>query len=82
MRSHAGKQLYTCAWCSKTFLVPGSFKKHMKVHKGNSGYSCIKCPRTYSRPDSLEFHMRKHHSEHSEAACNAQVAELSTEFDG
>ena len=82
MRSHAGKQLYTCAWCSKTFLVPGSFEKHMKVHKGNSGYSCFKCPRTYSRPESLEFHMSNHHSENSEAACNAQVAELSTEFDG
>ncbi|XP_068587420.1 zinc finger and SCAN domain-containing protein 26-like [Cebidichthys violaceus] len=59
-RCSAGRKLFTCSECEKTFGNNQHLKTHMRIHTGEKPYSCTVCKRSFNNTSHLKRHMRIH----------------------
>lgn len=60
-RSNEGKtDLYSCRYCSKSFIHRGSWWHHEKTHSGAKPFACKYCPKAFGGKPHLLRHERVH----------------------
>ncbi|XP_075963318.1 uncharacterized protein LOC142967709 [Anarhichas minor] len=62
-RCSAGKKLFRCSECEKTFGTRGNLKIHMRIHTGEKPFSCSVCKKSFNQSSHLQRHMRIHTGE-------------------
>ncbi|XP_063752984.1 zinc finger protein 32-like [Eleginops maclovinus] len=62
-RCSAGKKVFDCSVCTKSFTQSGNLKAHMRIHTGEKIFDCSVCTKYFTQSGSLKTHMRIHTGE-------------------
>ena len=54
------QKVYSCEFCSKTFLFKSKYHEHLPVHTNARPFQCHLCARTYKYKYDLRVHLRTH----------------------
>ncbi|XP_004866651.2 zinc finger protein 28 homolog isoform X1 [Heterocephalus glaber] len=57
---YAGKKLFKCNECKKTFTQSSSLTVHQRIHTGEKPYKCNECGKAFSDGSSFARHQRCH----------------------
>ncbi|XP_052570524.1 zinc finger protein 28-like isoform X3 [Peromyscus californicus insignis] len=57
---YAGKKLFKCNECKKTFTQSSSLTVHQRIHTGEKPYKCDECGKAFSDGSSFARHQRCH----------------------
>ncbi|XP_008844844.1 zinc finger protein 28 homolog [Nannospalax galili] len=57
---YAGKKLFKCNECKKTFTQSSSLTVHQRIHTGEKPYKCNQCGKAFSDGSSFARHQRCH----------------------
>ncbi|XP_053463834.1 zinc finger protein 28 homolog isoform X2 [Nycticebus coucang] len=57
---YAGKKLFKCNECKKTFTQSSSLTVHQRIHTGEKPYKCNDCGKAFSDGSSFARHQRCH----------------------
>ncbi|XP_073914567.1 zinc finger protein 28 homolog isoform X1 [Castor canadensis] len=57
---YAGKKLFKCNECKKTFTQSSSLTVHLRIHTGEKPYKCNDCGKAFSDGSSFARHQRCH----------------------
>ncbi|XP_077889053.1 zinc finger protein 28 homolog isoform X2 [Ictidomys tridecemlineatus] len=57
---YAGKKLFKCNECKKTFTQSSSLTVHQRIHTGEKPYKCSECGKAFSDGSSFARHQRCH----------------------
>ena len=54
------QKVYSCEFCTKTFLFKSKYHEHLPVHTNARPFQCHLCSRTYKYKYDLRVHLRTH----------------------
>nr|XP_051693130.1 zinc finger protein 471 isoform X2 [Oryctolagus cuniculus] len=60
---YAGKKLFKCIECEKTFTHSSSVTVHQRIHTGEKPYECKECGKAFKQSHHLAQHCRTHTGE-------------------
>ena len=51
---------FQCNHCPKSFIVPSTFRIHLRSHSGEKPFICKECSKPFSQLSHLRTHLRTH----------------------
>lgn len=64
-RVHTGERPYKCPYCALSFVVSGTYKKHLCLHTQVFPFNCNNCHHGFTTRKKYAIHLAKTHNDYS-----------------